>query len=400
MLVAVVGSTVFATARLLLPCKPRVSIAFEGDVANLAISPDGAFVVSASNFYQGVHVWDCRTGCLVAEWPCEDIEFLSAAISADSRHVAAIDRNGQCIVWDVASRTQISSRKLDDFPNEGLPSVTFATDGRLFSLEPGFGGDGLRVWNGYTGRELESRGGDGCVQFRSGSIVGIEGGRRPSLKVVDLVTGSCLARIPPQGRDDWSQACLFDFAPSAGVVACVGQEEFTLRDVASDQVRKIKASIDQDLADVLGLASISLSPDGQYLAVGPYDPLPVPDGPLALLVTALPTSLAETLLPLSDRSIRVFDTSDGRERLRLPGAWPMFSPDGGTLLVHDPGSAWFRSIPTRINLYDVPFRGPRLQALLLGLFAGVLTYVFASRWSRSSRRRQAGPIPPARQGAS
>jgi hypothetical protein len=384
MLVAVVGSTVFAAARLLLPCKPRVSIAFEGDVANLAISPDGAFVVSASNFYQGVHVWDCRSGCLVAEWPCEDIEFHSAAISADSRHVAAIDKNGQCFVWDVPSRAQVSLSKLDDFPNEGLPCVTFATDGRLFALESGFGGDGLRVWNGYTGRKLESRGSDGYVRFRSGSIVGIEGGRRPSLKVVDLVTGSCLARIPPQGRDDWSQACLFDFAPSAGVVACVGEEEFILLDIASDQVRRIKANIDQDLADSLGFASIGLSPDGQYLAVGPYDPLPGLDGLQALVLSTLPTSLAETLLPLSDRSIRVFGTSDGRERLCLPGAWPMFSPDGGTLLVHDPGSGWFRSVPTRLNLYDVPFRGPRLQALLLGLLAGVLTYAFAS-WCPRSR---------------
>jgi WD40 repeat protein len=357
-LVAVVGSTAFAAARLLLPCKPRVSIAFEGDVANLAISPDGALLVSASQLNEGVRVWDCTSGCLVAHWPCADLSFDCAAISADSRHVAAIDDNGQCFVWDVASRAQVSRMKLDDFPNESLPSVTFAADGRLFVLEPGFGGDGLRVWNGYTGRKLESRGGDGYVRFRSGSIVGIEGSRTPSLKVVDLVTGSCLARMPPQGRDDWSEACLFDFAQSAGVVACVGREELILRDIVSDQVRTIPANIDQDLADILGFASIGLSPDGQYLAVGPYDPFPGLEGLPALVLSTLPAPLAETLQPQSDRSIRVFGTSDGRERLRLPGAWPMFSPDGRTLLVHDPGSGWFRSVPTRINLYDVPFRGP------------------------------------------
>jgi hypothetical protein len=183
----------------------------------------------------------------------------------------------------------------------------------------------------------------------------------------------------------------------------LGKEEFILQDIASDQVRRIKANIDQDLADILGFASIGLSPDGQYLAVGPYDPLPGLDGLPALLVSKLPAPLAETLQPQSSRSIRVYGTSDGCERLRLPGERGMFSPDGGTLLVINQRLAreeWGAHYVTEVNLYDVPFRGPRHQALLLGLLAGALTYALAPPWSRSSRRCQVGPIPPASQGAS
>jgi hypothetical protein len=81
--------------------------------------------------------------------------------------------------------------------------------------------------------------------------------------------------------------------------------------------------------------------------------------------------------------IRIDDVLDSREWMRLPGEQGVFSTDGETLAVtaHDISLHSLDST-ARLDLYDVPFRGPFGPCFILGLISGVLAFFLVDRLFR------------------
>jgi tetratricopeptide (TPR) repeat protein len=124
----------------------RIQLGPRRDVRNVAVSPDGRYVATGNWFAEekdNVHVWDARTGKLVAEWP--GAGGMVVAFSPDGRYLAAGsgDRN-KCWLWAVDTWQEV--RQLDGY------QMAFAPVGNMGALDMGTGV--IRLINPHTGREL------------------------------------------------------------------------------------------------------------------------------------------------------------------------------------------------------------------------------------------------------
>jgi hypothetical protein len=370
----VVGLTAFATARIVLPCQPRVTIPLEGMLLEQAFSPDGALLVTATldGHHHHLSVWDCTTGRLRTDLKQEVTSICSIALSPDARRVAALTLQGDCIVWDVATGLELSSNVLEGF-SDYAELVTFGGDGRLFAVcltgprgEPlavaPFGrGIGLTVWNGTSGRKLVTHETRGSVAFKDGAIVGI--GHSRGLDIYDVVAGRRLATV---GEEFWGSNPDYrrgiSYARSAGIlaVADLDRQCLTMVNVISGRSQATQ------VGDDLDYAPICLSPDGRRAAIGG---LPMWGGhPLVPLIVRdwLPDSVADRITEYDrETGVVVYDTSNGKAKARLPGCFfPIFSADGASLVVvsEDPSS--------QVRVYDLPFRGPTTTSVLFAFGCG------------------------------
>jgi WD40 repeat protein/serine/threonine protein kinase len=118
-----------------------------GDAVYCAVySADGARLITASG--DGfVRVWDATTGTLALELKPDDkpLRYYAAAISPDSKLIAAIDTTGTVVdVWDAADGTLLAELRNDA---SGFPSISFSPTGRWLATS---GGDDVRVFDTGT----------------------------------------------------------------------------------------------------------------------------------------------------------------------------------------------------------------------------------------------------------
>jgi WD40 repeat protein len=369
--------------------KPRVQIALDGDIADLAFSADGKLLASATSNPDAdspacrLRLWECATGRLVADLtPDDEFRVCALAFSPDGRRIAALCVNGVCSTWSVATGAQESHARLDSIADGGLydACLGFGADGRLYVARTTILDNEPSSWDGVTGRGLQAKPPAGEVKFRKGTTVGVWAWGERRLDVYDFAAGRCLASLPfYDGRPNApTYLCSTDFAPAAGTFACTtpGGKTIVVRDVASGQELAI------DTADQTAFErTVSVSADGGLLALGPF----LPPSSIAQDVRSLsewaPDCLADKLSLTEEFEVRVYDAKNGRQVIRLPGLRAVFSPDGNTLLVvvsneYSPDSVF---ILDRLNLYDVPFRGPLLLPLALGALCGGLTLALTRR---------------------
>lgn len=120
------------------------------DVAtNLAVSPDGRYVVSVYFAGPDARVRDVQTGKLRSRLEGHKTGIYGVDWSADGRRIVTAGADGVLTLWDARTGKESKSIRVGTGP---LYSVAFTPDGKKAAVA-GFSGDTVSVWDLETGKQ-------------------------------------------------------------------------------------------------------------------------------------------------------------------------------------------------------------------------------------------------------
>jgi WD40 repeat protein/serine/threonine protein kinase len=272
-------------------------------VNDLAVSPDGRLVASASDDHT-VKVWEATTGELVHDLRGHEGSVYSVAFSRDGRSVASGGYDATVKVWDAKSGKLVQTLLGHKGPVRGL---AFSADGRQLASASLDGT--LKIWETSTAQEARTLHGHNL--FVTG-VAFIDDGRRlasvssdKSLKIWDATTGQVVLTLRGHTHELTGLAISADGRRLASVSperkvriwdaspldAKAGQDSLTLRHTdkawdlsfSPDGRRLASSSFGgtvrvwdpqtgrEDSASalqIMGLFSVAFSPDGRRIASG------------------------------------------------------------------------------------------------------------------------------------
>lgn len=257
-----------------------------GDVAAVAVSPDGKAVFTGGRFGDA-HAWDAATGKELLKHNPAGISFPRLAFSPDGKVMASVPQQGGTgRLWDTGTGKEL--RKLEGMP-KWPNAAAFSPDGGLLAIGAGEGPRFISLWDVATGRRLRAFAEQGWVLSLAFSPDGhtlasghddrkvrlwevgsggerlvIDHGDRPAVLAFSP-DGALLASVCNETRSNTTTA---GFLPPPA-----GQGGPTAEDQA--KVRVWDALSGARLAALAGhrgaVVSLAFSPDGKMLASGSND---------------------------------------------------------------------------------------------------------------------------------
>ena len=267
----------------------------------MAMSPGGRAVVIGDEGGR-LDLWASPSGkllrCLVASGP----SVTGLAFAPDGGTLAVGLRDNRVILWNAASwhekRTLRLPGKLNPMYGAWFEGLTFSPDGRrLFTACEG---DGTRLWDLSSGKELWHQPGHGRGAFAPDGKTLVSGGWGRPLSFLDPATGKLRFAVAAAGRDIIDDIA---FSPDGRLLAtCHHDATIRLRDPKDGRELKCLKAHKEVVWE------ISFSPDGKWL-----------------------------LSTGCDHSVRLHEVVTGQEVLRLDGHegrvyHGRFGPDGKTAL--------------------------------------------------------------------
>ncbi len=373
--------------------------------APAVFSPDGRRLAACSP--EGVRVFDGSDGKLVVAIPNS---LPPLAFSPQGNLIAADSTNG-IVLWDIDAKKPLrilrhSEGLFTDFRMRHMNALAFSPDGDFVIAARNVLREGsiygLDVWASATGEKMASMpahrdavehvGLVSGLAFAPGGQLVVSGSHDHSIRLWDLGTRQCVARLYGNPSEVWAVAFAAD---GQGIVS--GAKDGTVRlwpTNTTDRERLFEGS----------WTPIKFSQDGRVLAAidahsrfallnlrtgEPEEELQLSKNPR--WSGAISDDLRTLVEPLSNGGLRVWDleTRESVEldcELRKP--WTAIAPDGSTLLAGGGGSALWWNLR---SLSEAPRRLESRGALFSGNGAILVTLHDRSfkRWNPKTQSLQA-----------
>ncbi len=238
-------------------------------VCALAVTPDGAQVISASRD-QSLRVWDVSGRIPVRPlsghtWYGHACEVRCTAVSADGRHVLSGGSDRNVRLWDLTTGRLLTTLAGH---TDAVKAVAFSPDGRQ-ALSAG-NDRRLILWDVPGGRKVQTlkghTGDPNCVAFAPGGALAVSGGWDKTLRVWDLATGKerrCLGG--PYSDFQWSVFMGLAFHPDGRLVVASSDHTVYLLDAETGRVSQRFAG------HTNWVSSVAVSPDGGHVLSGSWD---------------------------------------------------------------------------------------------------------------------------------
>lgn len=328
-----------------------------GDINSAGFSPDGRFIVTASQDATA-RVWNAHTGEFLETLRGHADRVWYAAFAPDNRHIVTASADRTVRLWDtrVDSSRLTLGRQLEKVPISGydgdVHSAAFSPDGKtvVTAHEDGF----VRLWDAATGQAVAKLGASEPVYQAVFSPDGsrIVASAEAHTLLLNSQTKRLIATVEGNGRNGETQQFM-DFSPNGDRFITITKEEWLLWDSRTGKLLQRGSTHDPK--------AVSFSPDGLYIAIvdnggsyaevlglethksvavvhnGRFDNFAVfsPDG--LRVVTPFSPDEHRPTPANADRTVQVWDTKSGKLLSTLRGHLDKvlcagFSHDGSRLV--------------------------------------------------------------------
>ncbi len=291
-------------------------------VSNLALSPDGKYVLSASADGT-VRLWDIETGQEIRRFSGHASGAYSVAFSSDSKKILTGGQDGTVLLWNIESHPELPT-----FTGQNdMYAAAFSLDGKY--LATNVISNELRLWDISSGQTLWKAQDSGlalwALAFSPDGQYLVSGNMDGVTTLWDAKTGKAVRQFTAQGLDEINNLA---FSPDGKTIVAGGFSQTSTETFAPIwEVETGKEVLRLPLPSIVYRASFS--PDGKYVLTGGGG---------------------------SEGVSQLWDAQTGAKLHEFIGSVAVFSPDGKDVVTVQGSTGFVWDIQTREEIRR--FEGP------------------------------------------